>query len=302
MYISYDYYRVFYYIAACGSVSQAAMRLRNSQPNLTRAIKNLESELGCTLFLRTNRGMRLTPEGERLYAHIRIAFEQIESGQAELMQMHRLERGAVRISASEIALHCVLLPVLREFRRLHPHIGLKISNHTTPQALDALKSGLVDLAVVTTPQTPEDAVAVTPLRSVREYAVCADFPELWNRQISLEELLRYPIVSLGTQSTSYRLYDGFFAAHGLRFFPDIEAATADQILPLVEAGMGIGFVAENFLRSTPELHVLRLSHPLPGREICAVKRSDQPLSLAAQEMERLLHGFAELPAQGDPAE
>ena len=81
--ISYDYYRIFYYVASCGSVSQAAAQLRNNQPNLTRAIKNLEGELGCTLFLRTNRGMRLTPEGERLFAHIRVAIQQIERGEAE---------------------------------------------------------------------------------------------------------------------------------------------------------------------------------------------------------------------------
>ena len=68
--ISYEYYRIFYYVASCGSVSQAAAQLRNNQPNLTRAIKNLEGELGCTLFLRTNRGMRLTPEGEQMMPYI----------------------------------------------------------------------------------------------------------------------------------------------------------------------------------------------------------------------------------------
>lgn len=74
MYISYDYYRIFYYVAKYGNLSQAAKQLLNNQPNMTRAIKNLEGELGCPLFLRTNRGMKLTPEGERLYAHVRIAF------------------------------------------------------------------------------------------------------------------------------------------------------------------------------------------------------------------------------------
>ena len=96
--ISYDYYRIFYYVASCGSVSQAAVQLRNNQPNLTRAIKNLEGELGCTLFLRTNRGMRLTPEGERLFAHIRVAFQQIERGEAELQELRELRRGSVTIS------------------------------------------------------------------------------------------------------------------------------------------------------------------------------------------------------------
>ena len=79
--IDYDYYRIFYYVAKCGSITQAAKRLLHDQPNLTRMIKLLEGELGCALFYRTNRGVRLTPEGERLYVHVKAAFEQIEAGE-----------------------------------------------------------------------------------------------------------------------------------------------------------------------------------------------------------------------------
>lgn len=50
MNINYDYYRIFYFVAKYGNISQAAKLLLNNQPNLTRTIKNLESELGCPLF------------------------------------------------------------------------------------------------------------------------------------------------------------------------------------------------------------------------------------------------------------
>ena len=82
--INYDYYRIFYYVAKYGNISQAAKMLMNNQPNLTRSIKNLEGELGCTLFVRSNRGMKLTPEGEKLYSHIRIALEHTEAGEEEI--------------------------------------------------------------------------------------------------------------------------------------------------------------------------------------------------------------------------
>lgn len=151
MYISYDYYRVFYYVAKYGNVSQAAKLLLNNQPNLTRTIRNLESELGCPLFSRTNRGMKLTPEGERLYAHVRIAFEHIEAGEAELTEARNLQTGTVYIAASEVALRCLLLPVLKQYRLLYPGVHIRISNHSTPQAIAALKDGAADIAVVTTP-------------------------------------------------------------------------------------------------------------------------------------------------------
>ena len=63
MNISYDYYRIFYYVAKYGNVTQAAKMLLSNQPNLTRVIKTLEGELGCPLFIRNNRGMKLTQEG-----------------------------------------------------------------------------------------------------------------------------------------------------------------------------------------------------------------------------------------------
>lgn len=289
MYIAYDYYRIFYYVAKYGNVTQAARVLLNNQPNLTRAVKTLESELGCPLFIRSNRGMKLTPEGERLLRHIRIAIENIEAGEAEIIESRNLERGSVFVAASEVALHCVLLPVLKKYRTLYPGIKLKISNHSTPQAIDAIKNGFADIAVVTTPTLPSAMLEEITVRKFREVAVCSSaFSELWGRKVSFEELLSYPLISLGTQTKSYELYSEFFAGEGLRYQPETEAATADQIVPMVKADLGIGFVPEEFLEGIEGVSVIETESPLPEREIRVVKRCEQPLGIAAKEMEKLI--------------
>lgn len=292
MYIGYDYYRIFYYVAKYGNVTQAARVLLNNQPNLTRAVKMLESELGCPLFIRSNRGMKLTPEGERLFRHIRIAIENIEAGEAEIIESRNLERGSVFVAASEVALHCVLLPVLKKYRSLYPGIKLKISNHSTPQAIDAIKNGFADIAVVTTPTLPSAMLDEITVRKFREVAVCSSaFSELWGRKVSFEELLSYPLISLGTQTKSYELYSEFFAGEGLRYQPETEAATADQIVPMVKADLGIGFVPEEFLEGIEGVSVIETENPLPEREIRVVKRREQPLGIAAKEMEKLILGY-----------
>ena len=292
MYIGYDYYRIFYYVAKYGNVTQAARVLLNNQPNLTRAVKTLESELGCPLFIRSNRGMKLTPEGERLLRHIRIAIENIEAGEAEIIESRNLERGSVFVAASEVALHCVLLPVLKKYRTLYPGIKLKISNHSTPQAIDAIKNGFADIAVVTTPTLPSAMLEEITVRKFREVAVCSSaFSELWGRKVSFEELLSYPLISLGTQTKSYELYSDFFAGEGLRYQPETEAATADQIVPMVKADLGIGFVPEEFLEGIEGVSVIETENPLPEREIRVVKRREQPLGIAAKEMEKLILGY-----------
>lgn len=148
MNISYDSYRVFYYAAKYKSFSQAAAALYNNQPNVTRIIKRLESELHCALFFRSSQGVRLTPEGEKLYTHIAVAFDSIEAGEDELLSDQSLHGGIVHIAASGLALQGCLLRVLARYRREYPLVHIYLTNNSTPQGLTAVQNGFADFAVV----------------------------------------------------------------------------------------------------------------------------------------------------------
>ena len=139
MEISLDYYRVFYHAARCGSLTKAAELLYSNQPNVTRVIRLLENELGCRLFFRTNRGVQLTPEGKILYAHVEPAMAHLEAAQQELTMERELRSGSLSIGASEVALRCLLLPVLKQFRKRYPGVQIRVSNHSTPQAMAAIQ-------------------------------------------------------------------------------------------------------------------------------------------------------------------
>ena len=104
-----DYYRIFYYVAQYKSFSKAAEVMGNNQPNITRCKNILENELGCKLFIRSNRGVQLTVEGERLHNHVSITMEQLVAGENELLKEKGLESGLVNIGASETALRLILL-------------------------------------------------------------------------------------------------------------------------------------------------------------------------------------------------
>ena len=289
MYISYDYYRVFYYVAKFGNASLAAKELLNNQPNVTRTIKKLESELGCPLFSRSKRGMKLTPGGEKLYEHIRIAIEHIDAGEAELTESRSLQNGSVYIAASEVALRCALLPVLKKFRIIYPGVHIRISNHSTPQAIDALKDGVADIAVVTTPTVHSSSLVETVVKPITEVAVCSPyFRELTDRQVTLAELTSFPLISLGKDTKSFEFFSALFTTHGLSYKPDIEAFTADQILPMVEADLGIGFLPEDFLREGDGICRIDLKEEIPRRDVVIIKRKEQPLSIAAKELGHMI--------------
>ena len=101
----------------------------------------LEQQLNTTLFIRTNRGVQLTPEGERLYTHVLGAMEQFQAAEEELADSSGLSHGSVAIGASETALNIFLLDKLKNFHMTYPGIRLKLYNHSTPEAIESVKSG-----------------------------------------------------------------------------------------------------------------------------------------------------------------
>lgn len=283
MNISYDYYRIFYNVAKYKSFTRAAEVMYSNQPNLTRAIKTLEKQLGCTLFERTNKGVRLTNDGKELYEHISVAFDHIQAGEEALSAKHSMDYGVVSIGATEIALRCCLLPILSHYHQLYPGVRIKILNISTPQALKMLDNKLIDFAIVTTPADISDKMTATKLSSLQEVPICSKNLEIKNK-LTFAELMEHPIISLGTGTSTFEFYFEEFLKHNYHFSPDIEAATADQIVPLVKHGLGIGFVPEQFLEEENDIRAISLEEPLPTRDIILVKKKGHTLPLPAKEL------------------
>lgn len=283
MNISCDHYRIFYNVAKYKSFTRAAEVMYANQPNLTRAVKTLEKQLGCTLFERTNKGVQLTSDGKELYEHISIAFEHIEAGELAVSEKHSMQRGVVSVGATEIALRCFLLPVLSRYHKMYPGVRIKILNVSTPQALKMINSSLVDIAIVTTPADITSKLSVVDLSSFREVPVCSEELEVKNGA-DIRDLQNYPIISLGEGTSTFDFYSDEFIKRGCVFSPDIEAATADQIMPLVKHGLGIGFVPEDFLALESGIRKIELKEELPKREIILVRKKEHSLPLPAKEL------------------
>ena len=131
MYVDWEYYKIFYYVAKYQNFTKAARVLGNNQPNITHSMNRLESQLNCVLFIRSNRGVTLTPEGELLYSRIASAAVQIQDAEEELSASATLEHGAISISATETALNIYLAEKLRAFHTDYP--ASACASPTTPR-------------------------------------------------------------------------------------------------------------------------------------------------------------------------
>lgn len=289
--ITYDYYRIFYYVARYQSISKAAKVLMSNQPNITHFMNNLENQLGCKLFVRSNRGVTLTAEGQKLYQHVAIAYQHLHAAELEIASERSLESGMITISASEIALHLLLLPVLGKFHQQYPGIRLRLLNHSTPQAIQAVKDGLADLAVVTTPLAVKKPLKSVSLMTFHEIPVGDAIFEGQTDPFTLEELLENPLICMGRGSTTYEFYSKFFLEHNLILSPDTEVETIDQILPLIINGLGVGFLPEQFAKQVIEegkVFEIPLKESVPEREICLVENHTFPPSIAVETFKKFL--------------
>ena len=199
--------------------------------------------MNCRLFVREPRGISLTEEGELLYSHVEIAYRHLINAQEEIYRQDSGRCGTVEIGVTETALHLFLLNALRGFKLEYPAIRIKIHNHTTPETVGHLISGKLDFAVVTTPfEVPKNVSCVKVLDFEEILVGGMQYENLRKGALELEEIKNYPWVGLGKESAAYRWYKDFFISHKIDIEPDMEVATFDLILPLIENNFGIGFV------------------------------------------------------------
>ncbi len=289
---NFENYRTFYFVAKYGNITAAAEALYSEQPNMTRSIKNLERDLGCVLFARSNKGVTLTPEGEMLYRRVAIAYEQIAAAEEELSRHNGFEEGLLRIGVSETALHEVLLSALVRYHALYPKIKFSLVNLTNTQAISAVKNQAVDFVLISTPFSLDKSLKSVPIKRFQDIVVCGErYRYLTGEKVSFRELTGLCIVSVNKTTKTYEYYRTLFRRYGLEFAPEIEVSTSNQILPIVKNNLGIGFIPASFAENeiaNGEVFRLETEEEITPREVCLIKRADFSLSVAAKEFERLL--------------
>lgn len=238
--INFEHYKIFYYVAKFQNITMAANYLFLSQPSISRCVKNLEDELGCKLFVRSKKGVELTTGGEMLFKHISIACKHIFSAEEELALISERDRAIVRLGGSEVALQSFLIDRIVEFHREHPKIQIKIDSMSTPDAIEALRANLIDVAVVTSPFADKTGLNINVIKKLQDIVAAGNgFSYLKDKEISLHELVKYPLICLKNTTTRNYL-DHIFRQHNLLLRPDIELTSINFVMPMVKNNLGRG--------------------------------------------------------------
>lgn len=292
MAVNYEYYKVFYYVAKYKSMTQAAAALLNNQPNVTRMMKQLENELGCKLLIRSNKGITLTEEGGHLFERVSVAYEQLRMGEEELLSHKGRAGGTLSLGATETALHLLLFEQLGHFRHRFPDVRLKIHNYTTKQAIAAVRNGQIECAVITSPVQVKPPLQALHICNFRDRLFGgSEFAHLSEKEHTWKMLLEYPFICLEKNTNTYDFYNYLFLDKGLVLEPDMEVATADLMLPMIEHNLGIGFLTHELAQCSVEekkVWEIPLKEPVPERGVYFLYDRKRSLGKAAVCLKEML--------------
>lgn len=286
--INLEYYKIFYYVASYKSITIAAEKLSISQPAVSQAVKHLEADLSCTLFVRTPKGVRMTKEGEMLFSYVQRGYETILSGEKKLLEMLNLEKGEICIGASDMTLQFYLLPYLEQFHEKYPKIRVTVTNAPTPETLKHLADGKIDFGIVSTPIEPHPHLKVTAVKEISDIFVAGKkFEHLKGKQLSYHKLEQYPVMCLEGATSTRRYVEEFLATEGVALKPEFELATSDMLIQFAVRNLGVASVVSDFAEKyieNGELFVLKFDKAIPEREFCIVSNERAPMSAAAEKL------------------
>lgn len=275
-------------VAELGGLRRAARHLGIAQPAITRSIRDLEHELGATLFERSATGMTLTPIGEAFVKRSTAVQLELARARDEVQQLKGVSTGIVSIGLST-APHVSMLPmVLEPFRRRYPDVLLRITEGLFPAIEADIRSGAIDFYVgpLSEDSLAGDFVCEKLLENRRVVLARRGHPLA--KATSLAELTDARWVATSVTMNSEAELSPLFERHSLpRPIIAVQAQSALSMITVAATSDALAMLPQQWLRFARTSRLLahiKVREELVAPTICIVSRSRFPLTPIAQHL------------------
>jgi DNA-binding transcriptional LysR family regulator len=285
---------VFLAVAREHRFSRAAEKLYRTQSAVSQTIRKLENELGEALFDRTSREGVLTDAGKVLFEYAEKLINLRSEASESLTELRELQKGKLVIAANEFTV-LYLLPLLAEFRRLHPMIKIKVERALGSHIPDDVLSYNVEFGVLSYEPQEASLNSVVVYLDELVFVVPPKHPLASAPQISIRQLGAESFVAHIVSSPYREKVIQQFKAHKTPLHMDLELPTLQAIKQFVAMGHGVAFVPEISVETEiarGELVGIPVRELQIKRKLRIIYRKDASLSHAARAFLKVVEAVA----------
>ncbi|HEY0819191.1 MAG TPA: CysB family HTH-type transcriptional regulator [Rhizobacter sp.] len=256
------------------NLTETAKALFTSQPGISKAILELEGELGVDIFARHGKRLRrITEPGQHVLKSIEIIMREVNNLKRIGEEFSKQDSGTLSIATTHSQARYFLPEPLAQLRKRFPKVNISLHQGSPAQVAQMLLAEVADIGIATESIGDVDELVSLPCYEWQHAVVMpASHPLAPHERLTLEDLAREPIVTYHPSFSGRTRVDQAFAARHLKPNIVLEAIDADVIKTYVRLGLGVGIVAEIAVRDDPpggELIARPVGH-LFGRSITRV--------------------------------
>ena len=279
--LNLNLYRVFYEVTKYSSISAAAKSMYLSQPAISKSIKNLETELGITLFDRALNGIVLTEKGKELFTYVEEAFNSIRLAEKKMLENKNLEKGTLAIGIRSHIASFYLVDKIIEYHNKYPKIEITIINRPSNELLKLLNNNRIDFIIDISSYKDElDSYDVKDLNDLEHCFVTLNNENILpdKTEYTLSDLKNVPLILPVNHSSHRKILNQFAKDNNIRFQNVLSVETSELIYDFVKRGEGVGYILKDMVIKDVEsglLKIIDIKDHLPKASlklICLEKR------------------------------
>ena len=235
------------------NLTETAKALFTSQPGISKAILELEAELGIDIFARHGKRLRrVTAPGQEVLKSIEVILREVSNLKRIGEEFSRQDEGTLSIATTHSQARYFLPEPIAQLRQRFPKVNISLHQGSPEQVGKMVLEEVADLGLATESLAGVDGLVSLPCYEWHHVVVMPAGHALAQvERISLEDLAMLPLVSYHPSFSGRTRVDQAFAARGLKPNIVLEAIDADVIKTYVRLGLGVGIVAEIAVRDDP---------------------------------------------------
>jgi LysR family cyn operon transcriptional activator len=274
--------RYFLAVVEHGSFTHAAAKLNVSQPALSQQVRQLEDRLGVTLLDRSGKKLRLTDAGRTYMLHLKAAFQNLDAAQRAVRDVENLSAGFLRVAFLPLFTTYLLEPAVKEFRKRHPAIDLRVDILAQAAMETALAGDRYDIGI----GLGDLASAEVMTEPLHEEQLCLivgnNHPLAGRKKISATDLGDIDFALLDSSFVTRAPIDSYLKANNVRPRMALESNSVDALIAIVQGSRLATIFPAATARNLPGLRAIGLNPPFAVLTTSILLRRDGYRSAAAK--------------------